>query len=68
MRDDQKLREQAAKARRLADGVSDPQTKNALTSFADEAEAQADAVEQATRSLLISEQKPGRGPGRTGSD
>lgn len=42
---DDRLRGQASKARRLAEGVSDSQPRLALTASADEAEAQAGAVE-----------------------
>lgn len=45
MRDQDRLRGQAAKARRLAGGVSDSQTRLALTAYADEIEALADAVD-----------------------
>lgn len=39
-----KLREQAAKARRLAAGVLDHAARDALIAYADEADANADAI------------------------
>lgn len=41
----EKLRKQAAKARRLAAGLSDQKAREALMGYAEEAEAQADTVE-----------------------
>ncbi len=40
----EKLREQAAKARRLAAGVLDQAARNALNAFAAEADTKADAI------------------------
>lgn len=43
--DIKRLREQAAKARRLAAGVNDPISKDALTHYADECDEHADRLE-----------------------
>lgn len=54
----EKLRAQAAKARRLAAGLTDQSAREALLAYADEAEAHADAVEARDADLVTRGDEP----------
>ena len=54
----EKLRKQAAKARRLAAGLSDQRARDALIAYAEEAEANADVLAAREADLSRRDEKP----------